>query len=112
MRVINKPLVGKIFLIVLVILGFHISHTQNGLTIDHETQPNVHELLLRIEGMTCKVCTFTIKKALKKLSGVLSAEVSYKDKEAKVLYEDNKVTTTQIIETIENVGNYKAVVIK
>ena len=102
----------RVLLIVSIAISFNISFGSINRALEKETYPNVNEVVIRIEGMTCKVCTFTIKKALKKLSGVLSAEVSYKDKEAKVLYEDNKVTTTQIIEAIENAANYKAVVIR
>lgn len=108
----NKSFVGTGFLIALVILSLHICNRQISLALENEIQPNVNEVVLRIEGMTCKVCSLTIKKTLNKISGVVDAEVSYQKKEAEVLYEGSNVTTDQIIESIENTGNYQVEVIK
>lgn len=108
----NKSFVGTGFLIALVIFSLHICNRKISLALENEIQPNVNEVVLRIDGMTCKVCSLTIKKALNKISGVVDAEVSYKDKKAKVLYKDNKVTTTKMIKAIEDTGNYKVEVIK
>jgi len=108
----NKSFVGTGFLIALVIFSLHICNRQISLALENEIQPNVNEVVLRIDGLTCKVCSLTIKKALNKISGVVDAEVNYKNKEAEVLYDENKVTITKIIETIENTGNYKVEVIK
>jgi len=91
MRVIYKLIPTTAFLILFTVLSFYICHTKIGLALENEAKSNVNEVVLRIEGMTCKVCSLTIEKALNKLSGVVDAEVSYKDKKAKVLYEDNKV---------------------
>lgn len=54
------------------------------------------------------MCPLTITTALKKLDGVVDAEVSYKYKEAIVNYEDGKVTESDMVKAIENAGNYKA----
>lgn len=75
-----------------------------------ESASNIKEVVLRVEGMTCNVCPLTIKTALKKLTGVVDADVSYEDKEAKVLFEEGKVTVEQVIHIIEDTGNYKVVV--
>ena len=77
-----------------------------------ESASNIKEVVLRVEGMTCNVCPLTIKAALKKLTGVVDADVSYEDKEAKVLFEDGKVKIEQMIRSIENAGNYRASVIQ
>lgn len=69
---------------------------------------DTQEVRLKIEGMTCKMCLLTIKTALKKVDGVVDADMSYKDKEAKVRYEGDKVTVDQMLKTIENAGNYRA----
>ncbi|HEX9667510.1 MAG TPA: cation transporter [Thermodesulfobacteriota bacterium] len=73
-----------------------------------EEGTNKQEVTLKVDGMTCRMCPLTIKTALKKLNGVVDADVSYKDKEAKALYEDGKVTVDDIVKTIESSGNYKA----
>jgi len=54
------------------------------------------------------MCPLTIKTALKRVDGIVSVDVSYSAKEAKVEYEDGKVTIDDIVNTIENAGNYKA----
>ncbi|HXG30602.1 MAG TPA: heavy metal-associated domain-containing protein [Thermodesulfobacteriota bacterium] len=76
--------------------------------LSKENTPNTKEAVFKVEGMTCGMCPLTIKAALKRLGGVVSADVSYRDKEAKVSYEEDKVTVDEIVRTIENAG-FKAV---
>ena len=73
-----------------------------------EEGTNTQEVTLKVEGMTCGTCPLTIKAALKRLDGVVNANVSYEDKEAKVSYEEGKVTVDEIVKTIENAG-FKAI---
>jgi len=70
MRAINKLIATTVFLIVIIVLGFHIFQTQNSQALEKEIKSNVNEVVLRIEGMTCKVCSIKIQKALNKLNGV------------------------------------------
>jgi len=59
-----------------------------------------------IEGMTCAVgCAKTIEKKLAKMEGVKSAKVDYDKKLAMVEYNDAKVTTTTLEETVKKVGD-------
>jgi len=59
-----------------------------------------------IEGMTCAVgCAKTIEKKLAKMEGVKSATVDYDKKLAMVEYDDAKVTTTTLEETVQKVGD-------
>jgi Copper chaperone len=69
---------------------------------------NIKEVTLNVNGMTCRMCPLTIKTALKRLNGVVDANVSYENKEAKVRYEEGKVTVDEMIKAIENAGNYRA----
>jgi len=62
------------------------------------------EVTFKVDGMTCKMCPLTIKTALKKLDGVVKAEVSYEDKKATVVYEEDKVSKTDMVEAIEKAG--------
>ena len=58
-----------------------------------------------IEGMTCAIgCARTIEKKLAKMEGVKSAKVDYDKKLAMVEYDDAKVTTTSLEETVTKVG--------
>jgi copper chaperone CopZ len=77
--------------------------TFNTSVVLSEESANNQEVTLKVDGMTCKMCTIT----LKRLDGVIDAEVSYKYKEAKVRYEEGKVTVDEMIKAIENAGNYR-----
>lgn len=87
-------------ILAVLVAGFN-SSASKGVT-------NTQEVTLKIEGMTCRVCPLTIKTALKKLDGVVDANVSYKDKVAKVKYEGDKVTVDQMLKAVEGAGKYKA----
>ncbi|QRM88423.1 heavy-metal-associated domain-containing protein [Lacinutrix sp. WUR7] len=59
-----------------------------------------------IEGMTCAIgCARTIEKKLAKMEGVKSAKVDYDKKLAMVEYDNAKVTTTSLEETVTKVGD-------
>ncbi|MDO6595555.1 heavy metal-associated domain-containing protein [Oceanihabitans sp. 2_MG-2023] len=59
-----------------------------------------------IEGMTCAIgCARTIEKKLAKMEGVKSAKVDYDKKLAMVEYDNAKVTTTSLEETVSKVGD-------
>ncbi len=64
----------------------------------------VRQITLNVEGMTCASCPAMIKTALKKLDGVVDADVSYKDAKATVKYKEGKVTIEQMIKAIEGIG--------
>lgn len=99
-----KILIIGVFILLLVLTialtGFNTSALGEG-TI-------TQEVTFKVDGMTCKICPLTIETTLKKLDGVVDADVSYKDQKAKVHYEEGKVTVDEIMKTIENAGNYKA----
>ena len=102
MRILIIGVVTLVLVLAIALTGFNIS------TQSSEESTNTQEVTLKVDGMTCKMCPLTIKTALKKLDGVVDANVSYKDKEAKVQYEEGKVTVDDIVKAIENTGNYRA----
>lgn len=67
-------------------------------------ESSVKEVILKVDGMTCASCPTMIKTALKKLDGVVDADVSYKDAKATVKYKEGKVTIEQMIKAIEGIG--------
>jgi mercuric ion binding protein len=103
MKVLIISLVTLVAVLAVVLMVFNAS-TSYG-----QQSTNTQEVTLKVDGMTCGMCPLTIKTALKKLNGVVDADVSYKDKEAKVLYEGGKVTVYEIVKAIEDAGNYKAI---
>ena len=73
-----------------------------------ELDPNANysKAEFTIEGMTCAVgCAKTIEKKLAKMEGVKSAKVDYDKKLAMVEYDNAKVTTTTLEETVKKVGD-------
>ncbi len=62
---------------------------------------------LRVEGMSCAACAFSVRTALKKLDGVKDAKVSSAESQAVVDYNPAKVTPEQMIDAVNKLG-YKA----
>ncbi len=61
-------------------------------------------VVLKVEGMNCKFCPITIRKALEKVDGVVSAEVSLEAGEATVVYDDSKTTPTDLANVVTESG--------
>ena len=59
---------------------------------------------LAIEGMTCASCPITVKKVLKKITGVTEASVDYKTGEAKVRFDPEKVQPEQLARAVTGIG--------
>ena len=58
-----------------------------------------------IEGMTCEIgCAKTIEKKIAKMDGVKSAKVDFDKKLAMVEYDEGRVTTTTLEETVSKTG--------
>jgi copper chaperone CopZ len=63
---------------------------------------------IRVEGMHCKMCSDSVTKALKATPGVEKVNVSSKEGEAVVQFDDEKVSEAQLREVINKTG-FKAV---
>lgn len=59
---------------------------------------------VKVYGMTCQSCANGVAGSLKQLKGVKSAEVSVKDSQAVVAYDEEQVTVAQIKKQIEKSG--------
>jgi len=62
---------------------------------------------LKVEGMTCFLCPFTIKGAIKKEPGVLAVTIKRRAGWAKVRYDD-QLTTPQRIAQASTKAGYRA----
>jgi Cu+-exporting ATPase len=62
------------------------------------------ETILKIGGMHCASCALNIETALKKTSGITSANVSFPLEQAKITYDPEIVSISEIKKAIENVG--------
>ena len=59
---------------------------------------------LRVTGMTCSHCQAKVEKALKALIGVYSAVIDLPDGEAEVDFDDDSVTTDQLVAAVAQAG--------
>lgn len=59
---------------------------------------------VKVYGMSCQICANGVAGSLKQLKGVKSAEVSVKDAQAVVTYDDQQVSIAQIKKQIEKSG--------
>lgn len=69
--------------------------------------PSATYVTLRVEGMTCASCAFTVRTALEKLDGVKNAKVSKAENQAVIDYDPAKVTPKQMVDAINKLG-YRA----
>jgi Cu+-exporting ATPase len=65
------------------------------------------KIILDISGMHCASCATNITAALKKLAGVVTAQVNFTLEQAHIEYEPDKINLTELIGAIEKMG-YKA----
>ncbi|MDU5417479.1 heavy metal translocating P-type ATPase [Peptoniphilus harei] len=68
------------------------------------------EKILNVEGMSCKHCTATVKKALEEIDGVKEADVSLEGKNARVEL-DKDVADEALVKAVEDAG-YSAKIAK
>ncbi len=81
-------------------------HKQAGLQyplVDNELQSAV----IPVEGMTCAACASRVKRTLQDIEGVASAEVSLTERNVKVRYVDNNLSSENLVAAINALG-YKA----
>lgn len=64
-------------------------------------------VVLDVPGMTCKFCPVTIRKALKRVPGVIDAKADFATKTATVTYDPAKTDIKALTTATENAG-YKS----
>lgn len=104
----NAILIRRTTLSVFVLTGILLFSVAMNNALGSES--GVKQATLKIDGMSCGGCVYTIKSALKKLQGVVSIDVRFKEAKATLSYYEDKVTVKQMIEAIESIG-YKAYLI-
>lgn len=60
--------------------------------------------VLNVEGMTCKFCSITVKKALEQVDGVKYAEVDLESNQATVVYDDSKTDPQALAKAVTEAG--------
>lgn len=73
---------------------------------------DIHKLTLKINGMTCSGCAYGIGYQLEQLEGVIEAKVSFLERTGEVIYDPNKISKEQIINSEAFTSPYSAEIIK
>lgn len=73
---------------------------------------DTYKLLLKINGMTCSGCAYGIQYQLEQLEGVIEAKVSFSKGTGEVIYDSNKITKEQIVNSEVFINPYSAEIIK
>lgn len=60
--------------------------------------------IFKIEGMNCDACAKTIKVLVEKEPGVRMADVSFGDRQARVLYDPQSVEEERLVAAIQKPG--------
>lgn len=60
-----------------------------------------------VSGMKCVHCKTNVENALKAVDGVQSAEVNLEDANVTVEYDESKVTSSHLKDTVDNCGRYE-----
>jgi mercuric ion binding protein len=68
-------------------------------------------VVIEIEGMTCRLCPLAIKKSLLNIEGVVKAEVSLKDQTALVTV-NKSVSNEALVEALKKAGPYKGRIVE
>lgn len=83
---------------VLLIFFVSILFSVNAVAVQSKT------VTLDVPGMTCKFCPITIRKALKKVPGVIEAKADYETKTATVTFYPEKTTVEKLTTATKNAG--------
>ena len=75
------------------------------------TMPEEEEVVIQIEGMTCSACATGVAASLRRVEGVIEAEVSIDPPEAHILFDPSATSTEALVEAIEDLG-YEAEIVE
>ncbi|KIM02817.1 MAG: metal ABC transporter ATPase [Sulfurovum sp. AS07-7] len=67
-------------------------------------EDGLNEVNLIIEGIHCSACVWLNEKILHKTDGIIEATINYTNNKAKVVWDNDKVKLSRIIEVIRSIG--------
>ncbi len=68
------------------------------------TPASFQQVVLDVEGMTCRACPKTVSTALEDVEGVYSVDATYKPPEAVVRFDRNRTSVDDLTQATKNVG--------
>ena len=75
------------------------------------TVPEEEEVVIQIEGMTCSACATGVAASLRRVEGVIEAEVSIEPPEAHIRFDPSETSAEALVEAIEDLG-YEAEIVE
>ena len=60
--------------------------------------------IIKVEGMSCGHCEMRVKKAVESVEGVQKAEVSLRNKQVDIEYDERKANLEKVKDAIREVG--------
>ncbi|EKQ58132.1 MULTISPECIES: cation-translocating P-type ATPase [unclassified Clostridium] len=66
----------------------------------------IEKTTLKVEGMTCTLCTIIIENAIKTLNGVINVQASYASEKVNIEYDDEKIALSTIEDKLKESGYY------
>lgn len=68
--------------------------------------PLIEKITLKVDGMTCTLCTIIIENAIKKLDGVINIQASYASERVNIEYDNKKTSILNIKDKLKESGYY------
>lgn len=65
---------------------------------------NILEVSLILEGITCAACVWLNETHLNSLDGIISANINYSNRRARVRWDNSKIQLSDILESISRIG--------
>lgn len=104
----SKMFLGTVTLFAVVMLAFPyysgIFYPTTEKQIIIVDQSNIREIEFTISGMTCASCGEHVNSEVNKLSGIISSEASYENRNAVVKFDDSKTNSDEIENAINGTG--------
>ena len=77
----------------------------------HTNIAEEEEVVIQIEGMTCSACATGVAASLRRVEGVIEAEVSIEPPEAHIRFDPSETSAEALVEAIEDLG-YEAEIVE
>ena len=71
---------------------------------ESSTPASFRQVVLKVEGMTCKTCPITVRKALKDIKGVYSAKATFKPPQAVVRFDPETTSVEMLTQATRDAG--------
>ncbi len=80
------------------------AESRDDVTLPHSEQYGEEEVVLKVTGMTCAACEYSVKTALMNCENVESCEVNWEEGKATIKVAKGSANTAEMINTVEKAG--------